>query len=74
LRVPDRRCKLANVTLGFDNLDDYVQRGPCFGCITGRYANRIALGTFTLDGVINRLPRRPAPQSTSGSSASQGVR
>ena len=50
ISVPDRRNRVANVTLGFDNLEDYVERNPYFGCITGRYANRIALGQFTLDG------------------------
>src|SRR5262245_62113939 len=56
VRVPDRRHRLANVTLGFDNLADYVAKSPYFGCITGRYANRIALGTFRLDGVTYHLP------------------
>jgi aldose 1-epimerase len=61
IQVPDRRGKPANVTLGFDNLTDYVERNPYFGGITGRYANRIAKGRFTLDGVtyqlaINNLP------------------
>lgn len=51
IEVPDRRGRLANVTLGFDNLSDYVERSPFFGCITGRYANRIANGTFTLNGL-----------------------
>lgn len=46
--VPDRRGRVANVALGFDNLDDYVTSSPYFGCITGRYANRIANGMFTL--------------------------
>ena len=50
IAVPDRRNKVANVTLGFDNLADYVAKSPYFGCITGRYANRIARGQFTLDG------------------------
>lgn len=44
--VPDRDGNMANVTLGFDNLDRYVAGHPYFGNITGRYANRIALGTF----------------------------
>ena len=49
--APDRNGDLANVSLGFDNLKDYREKSPYFGCITGRYANRIALGKFTLDGV-----------------------
>ena len=66
VRVPDRRGRRANVTLGFDNLADYVQRSPYFGCITGRYANRIALGTFTLDGITYHLPINNPPNSLHG--------
>jgi aldose 1-epimerase len=50
IRVPDRDGTMANVALGFDGLDDYVESSPYFGCITGRYANRIARGTFNLEG------------------------
>lgn len=56
LLVPDRAGALVNVVLGFSNLDDYLTRSPFFGCITGRVANRIANGRFTLDGVEYHLP------------------
>ncbi len=50
LHVPDRHGKLADVVLGFDNLESYLKGHPFFGNTTGRYANRIAHGKFTLDG------------------------
>jgi aldose 1-epimerase len=50
LEIPDRRGRYENVSLGFDNLDDYVARSPHFGALIGRYGNRIAKGRFTLDG------------------------
>ena len=53
LKVPDRHGRRANVTLGFSDLEGYLSPGnPYFGCITGRYANRIARGRFVLDGVV----------------------
>jgi aldose 1-epimerase len=54
--APDRSGTIANVALGFDNLADYVAKSPYFGAIIGRYANRIAKGTFTLDGTTYHLP------------------
>ena len=48
--VPDRDGELGDVALGFDELEAYLAKSPYFGCITGRYANRIAKGKFTLDG------------------------
>jgi aldose 1-epimerase len=64
--VPDRRGRKANVALGFDNLTDYVERNPYFGCITGRYANRIALGRFTLGSTTYQLPINNDPNSLHG--------
>lgn len=55
IRVPDRDGAMANVVLGYDTLEAYVENNPYFGTITGRYANRIARGTFTLDGERYRL-------------------
>jgi aldose 1-epimerase len=66
VEVPDREGKLTNVTLGFDNLDDYVARSPNFGGIIGRYANRIAGGTFTLDGATYELPVNNEPNTLHG--------
>jgi len=51
LVAPDRDGKMADVCLGFDSVEGYAgETNPYFGCITGRYANRIAKGKFTLDG------------------------
>ena len=50
LELPDRHGKYANVSLGFDNIADYVAKTPYFGALIGRYGNRIAKGQFTLDG------------------------
>ena len=51
LRAPDRNGTLSDVVLGFDTLDEYVKHNPFFGCLVGRYGNRIAKGRFTLNGV-----------------------
>jgi len=55
LWVPDKKGALKDVVLGFDNLDQYVQVHPYFGCIVGRYGNRIAAGRFKIDGVEYKL-------------------
>lgn len=66
IRVPDRSGQLANVTLGFDNLADYETKSPFFGAITGRYANRIANASFTLDGKKYELPVTQPPNTLHG--------
>lgn len=55
LTAPDRNGKMADVTLGFDNLDGYLKDNPYFGSIVGRYGNRIAKGRFKLDGAEYKL-------------------
>ncbi len=49
--VPDRSGNFEDVVLGYPDLNPYIVNRPYFGAIIGRYANRIADGRFTLDGV-----------------------
>jgi aldose 1-epimerase len=51
LKVPDRRGQMADVILGYDNLDSFVNDTAYMGSVPGRYANRIAKGKFKLNGV-----------------------
>ena len=57
LEVPDRHGRMGDVVLGYDALEEYIGDGNYFGCIVGRYANRIAGGRFSLNGVEYRLAR-----------------
>lgn len=71
LKVPDKSGKSEDIVLGFDTLDEYVtvsssQGNPHFGALIGRYGNRIALGTFTLDGQKYSLPINNPPNSLHG--------
>lgn len=50
LKVADKKGQFADVVLGFDSLDGYLAKNPFFGCITGRYANRIGGAKFKIDG------------------------
>ncbi len=57
VETPDKDGKLDNVTLSLDGLDNYVKGHPFFGSTPGRYANRIANGTFTLEDKEYQLTR-----------------
>jgi len=57
LIVPDRNGKREDVVLGYDNLDGYATGKAYIGATVGRYANRIAQATFTLDGTTYTLAK-----------------
>jgi len=56
LSGPDRNGHRADVLLGYDDLAGYIDHPNYFGVTVGRYANRIAGGTFSLDGKAYQLP------------------
>ena len=71
LKVPDRNSKVDDVVLGYDTLAEYAatnnsKRVTYYGATVGRYANRIARGTFTLDGKKYSLPLNNGKNSLHG--------
>ncbi len=58
LCVPDKNGKLDDVVLGYDNVQSYLKpKGPYFGAIIGRFANRIEDACFELNGATYRLAK-----------------
>jgi aldose 1-epimerase len=66
LEFPDRHGKRDNVTLSLNSFAEYEEGHPCLGSICGRYANRIANGRFTLDGVQYSLATNNGPNHLHG--------
>ena len=66
IKVPDRKGAIADVVLGHDTLEGYTPNPPYLGAIVGRYANRIANGSFTLDGKTYTLPKNDGPNTLHG--------
>ena len=66
LLVRDRDGELGDVVLGFDNFAQYEKESPYFGCTTGRVANRIAKGKFSLDGVDYEVAVNDGPNHLHG--------
>lgn len=66
ISVPDREGRLADVVLGYEDMADYMNDGPCAGKIPGRYANRIAGGLFEIDGVKYKLAVNNGPNALHG--------
>ncbi|WP_327270387.1 galactose mutarotase [Streptomyces sp. NBC_01218] len=56
LSVPDVRGRSRQIVRSLPAMDDYAKDHPYFGALVGRYANRIAHGSFTLDGTTHRIP------------------
>ncbi len=66
LRAPDRSGVFADLITGFNTLEEYLRDRTHAGSAIGRFANRIAQGRFTLDGVTYELPRNNGENTLHG--------
>ncbi|MCU0456466.1 MAG: hypothetical protein MUE74_09205, partial [Bacteroidales bacterium] len=66
IEVPDRSGARENVTLGSETFDGIIRGDMYGGAVVGRFANRIANGKFTLDGVEYSLPVNNRPNTLHG--------
>jgi aldose 1-epimerase len=66
IEVPDKNGKKDNITFGYDTFDETLKGDMSFGSIVGRYANRIAKGKFTIDGVEYNTPINNGPNTLHG--------
>ena len=68
LWMPDRDGKMADIVLGYQNIDRYINNGGerFLGSVVGRVANRIGGGKFTLDGVEYTTPQNNNGQTLHG--------
>jgi aldose 1-epimerase len=64
--IPDRKGDAGNIVLGHDGLPGYNSNTGYFGAIVGRYANRIAKGSFSLNGQTYHLPINNGANSLHG--------
>ncbi len=68
LQIPDRSSKFADIVLGYDTLEQYVNDNAYLGSLIGRFGNRIAKGKFTLNGVEYTLATNNGPNHLHGGS------
>jgi aldose 1-epimerase len=66
IEVPDKNGIRDNITTGSEKLESIVKGDPFGGASIGRFANRIANGKFTLDGVEYTLPINNKPNTLHG--------
>ncbi len=66
VETPDKKGEIADVTLGYETLDDWLGSKDYFGATVGRYANRIAKGKFTLEGETYELATNNGPNHLHG--------
>lgn len=53
--MPDNQGNIADIVLGFNDLQSYIEPHPFFGATVGRFGNRIKNGQFELNGKLYQL-------------------
>lgn len=66
IEVPDRNGRKDNITFGYDTFEETLKGDMSFGSVVGRYANRIAGGKFSIDGVDYTTPLNNGPNTLHG--------
>lgn len=66
IKMPDKNGELEEIVLGYDEIEPYLDNTNYFGCVAGRYANRIAKGKFILNGAEHRLSRNEGDNTLHG--------
>ena len=66
LLAPDQNGRLADVVLGFNDLDSYLAGHAYFGAMIGRVAGRVTGAQFSLDGRTYKLTQNEAPNHLHG--------
>ena len=64
--LPDRTGRPADIAIGHATLAEYIATPQYFGATVGRFANRLALGRFTLDGRSYQTPVNNGPNALHG--------
>jgi aldose 1-epimerase len=64
--VPNKEGKIGDVIFGYDSVEGYINGTQFYGATIGRFANRIAKGTFKLDGKVYHLPINDGPNTLHG--------
>lgn len=73
-KIKDKNYSERNIVAGFDNLQDYIDDSAYFGCIAGRYANRIVNGRFSFNGDSYELSRNDGDNHLHGGKRGFGKR
>ncbi len=66
LRTPDRDGNLADITLGYETAEPYLRKGPYFGALIGRFANRLEGAAFELNGALYKLAKNDGNNTLHG--------